>query len=65
MSPARYEPDELLEQVLEDDRAAALQEFREREGHALALYHARDTMTLYVDNDQVRYAQRRLHHRSR
>ena len=25
------EPDELLEQVLEDERAAALQEFRERE----------------------------------
>jgi hypothetical protein len=31
MSPGNKEPDELLDQVLEDERAAALQEFRERE----------------------------------
>ncbi len=30
MSPTSNEPDELLEQVLEDDRAAALQAFLER-----------------------------------
>ena len=31
MSPASNEPDELLEQVLEDERAAALKEFRDGE----------------------------------
>ena len=31
MSPVTNEPDELLDQVLEDERAAAVQEFRERE----------------------------------
>ena len=31
MSPVANEPDELLDQVLEDERAAALQEFRERD----------------------------------
>ena len=31
MSPATNEPDELIDQVLEDERAAALQEFRERQ----------------------------------
>jgi hypothetical protein len=31
MSPANNEPDELLDQVLEDERAAALKEFRDRE----------------------------------
>jgi hypothetical protein len=36
MSPVANEPDELLEQVLEDERAAALQEFREREEIASA-----------------------------
>jgi hypothetical protein len=31
MATVSDEPDEFLEQVLEDERAAALQEFRERE----------------------------------
>jgi len=31
MLPVTREPDELLEQVLEDERASALQEWRERE----------------------------------
>jgi hypothetical protein len=31
MSTVTNEPDELLDQVLEDERQAALQEFRERE----------------------------------
>jgi hypothetical protein len=31
MSTLANEPDELLDQVLEDDRQAALEEFRERE----------------------------------
>ena len=31
MPNANNEPDELLDQVLEDERAAALQEFRQRE----------------------------------
>ena len=31
MSPVSNEPDELLDQVLEDEREAALQEFRDRE----------------------------------
>ena len=31
MSPVTNEPDELLDQVLEDERQAALQDFRERE----------------------------------
>jgi hypothetical protein len=31
MSSARNEPDELLEQVLEDERAVALQEYYDRE----------------------------------
>ena len=31
MPPVTNEPDELLDQVLEDDRATALQQFRERE----------------------------------
>jgi hypothetical protein len=31
MSPVCNEPDELTDQVLEDERAAALQDFRERE----------------------------------
>ena len=36
MSPVTNEPDELVDQVLEDERAAALQEFREREEIASA-----------------------------
>ena len=35
MSPITDEPDELLDQVLEDDRATALQQFREREEIAI------------------------------
>jgi hypothetical protein len=35
MFPVTKEPDELLEQVLEDERAAAVQEFREREEIAI------------------------------
>jgi hypothetical protein len=35
MSSVANEPDELLEQVLEDERAAAVQEFREREEVAI------------------------------
>ena len=35
MTPAKYEPDELLEQVLEDERTAAVQEIREREELAI------------------------------
>jgi hypothetical protein len=31
MSPVTNEPDELLEQVLEDERTAAVQKFREQE----------------------------------
>ena len=31
MSPVANEPDELDDQVLEDEREAAMQEFRERE----------------------------------
>lgn len=31
MSPVSNEPDELIDQVLEDERAASLQEFRERQ----------------------------------
>ena len=31
MPPVTNEPDELLDQVLEDERATALQQFRERE----------------------------------
>ncbi len=31
MTAVSNEPDELLDQVLEDERAAALQEFRDRE----------------------------------
>jgi hypothetical protein len=33
MPPVSNEPDELLDQVLEDERVAAIQEFREREDH--------------------------------
>jgi hypothetical protein len=36
MSTVTNEPDELLDQVLEDERQAALQEFREREELTIA-----------------------------
>jgi hypothetical protein len=35
MPPITNEPDELIDQVLEDERAAALQEFREREDRVI------------------------------
>jgi hypothetical protein len=36
MSPVNNMPEELLEQVLEDEREAALQDFREREELTIA-----------------------------
>jgi hypothetical protein len=46
MSPVENEPDELLDQVLEDEREAALQEFREREELAIDMAKLADASPL-------------------